>query len=276
MILMALVFGTAGIPLGAKGLGIIDGIRAVGKLGLGAMELEFVYSVNVSEKLAPKVKASADSAGVVLTCHAPYYINLNAADMVKLDASKARLVRAAFIADKCGAKSVAFHPGFYMGAGKDAAYGAVKSALADVVEKVGQLGCRIVVRPETTGKHTQFGSLGEVLRLSQEIGGVQPCIDYAHLRARDGINDKEGFAMVLGQVEAALGRSALDAMHIQFSGVKFSEKGELSHLPLSGSDLDYQNMVQSWRDFNISGVVISESPEIEGDALLLKGLYENG
>ena len=42
-----LLFGTAGIPLSAKGP-TDEGIRHVRKLGLDSFELEFVRSVNIS------------------------------------------------------------------------------------------------------------------------------------------------------------------------------------------------------------------------------------
>lgn len=63
-------------------------------------------------------------------------------------------------------------------------------------------------------------------------------------------------------------------MHIQVAGVNYSGKGELNHLTLKESDLNYKEIVRSWREFKIGGVVISESPNIEGDAMLLKKAYE--
>ncbi len=266
-------FGTAGIPLCAKGFATVDGIKAVKKLGLGAMELEFVHSVNISEENAPKVKAAAEQNDVALTCHGQYYINMNAEEKAKLEASKKRLINAARIAGMCGAISVAFHPGFYMKATKEDAYKKVKAALAEVVEKIQQDGNKIWISPETTGKHSQFGSLSEVLRLSQELEQVQPCIDYAHLRARDGFNSVKEFAMVLEEVEKALGKDALKRMHIQFSGVNFSEKGELNHLPLKDCDINYEEITETWKEFKIGGIAISESPNIEKDALLMKRTY---
>ena len=32
-------------------------------------------------------------------------------------------------------------------------------------------------------------------------------------------------------------------------------------------------MVDTWKEFNVGGIVISESPNIEKDALLLKEIY---
>ena len=267
---MALRFGTAGIPAFAKGVGTVKGVEAVREIGLDAMELEFNHSVNVSEELSPEVRESAENNGVRLTCHAQYYINLNALEKNKLEASKQRLIRAAHVANLCGATSVAFHPGFYLKSTKEEAYLKVRDSLNQVVENLRQTGNKIWLRPETTGKHSQFGNLDEVLRLSQELEQVQPCIDYAHMRARENRNNAKEFSAILEATEKALGRKALNDMHIQFSGVNFSEKGELNHLQLKDSDLNFQAMADSWKEFNIGGIVISESPNLEKDALLLK------
>ncbi|MAG16033.1 hypothetical protein CMO88_03150 [Candidatus Woesearchaeota archaeon] len=267
-------FGTAGIPHSAKGLGTVEGISEVRKLGLEAFELEFVHSVNISEEGTVKVSEVAKKNDVVLTCHGQYYINLNAAEEKKYEASKQRVLRAAHIANLCGAVSVTFHPGFYLKSSKEYAYRKVKEALKEIVDKLKQENNKIWVRPETTGKHSQFGNLKEILQLSQELEQVQPCIDYAHMRAREGKNSKQEFASIIEEIEKALGRKALDNMHIQFAGVNFSEKGELNHLTLKDSDLKYEEMVETWKDFNIKGVAISESPNIEEDALFLKEIYE--
>ena len=270
-----LLFGTAGIPMNAKGTDTASGIKAVRGLGLDVMELEFVQSVNISRENAPKIKSVAEKEGIVLTCHAPYYINLNAVEAAKLEASKKRLTKAAEVAWLCGGQSVAFHPGYYLGIEKEKVYETVKKELKAVVAELKNIGCSIWVRPETTGKRTQFGDLNEILKLSQELEQVMPCIDYAHMHARESNNNsRKEFNEILVAVERELGKETLRNMHIQFAGVNYSDKGELNHLVLKESDLNYEEMVASWKEFKIAGVAISESPNIEGDALLLKKLSE--
>src|SRR3989338_583715 len=271
-----LLFGTAGIPWSAKGTGTEGGIQKVRELGLDAMELEFVQSVNIFPTTAPKVKAAAARENVALTCHAPYYININAAEPEKKEASKKRLIKAAQIAEMCGGVSVAFHPGFYLGGAKEKVYETVKKELAGGVAGLKNTGCMITVRPETTGKRTQFGDLHEILTLCQEIEQVQPCIDYAHMHARESNNNTyEEFCAMLNAVEKALGKEALKNMHIQIAGVNYNGSGERNHLNLDDSDLNYIDVVRSWKEFDIGGIVISESPNIEGDAMMMKKLWEN-
>ena len=63
-------------------------------------------------------------------------------------------------------------------------------------------------------------------------------------------------------------------MHIHVAGIEYGEKGEKNHLNLDDSDLNYKDLMKCLRDFKVKGVVISESPNIEGDALIMKRVYE--
>ena len=62
-------------------------------------------------------------------------------------------------------------------------------------------------------------------------------------------------------------------MHIHVSGIEYGPKGEKKHLVLGESDMDYQGLVRAWKEYDIKGIVICESPNLEGDALLLQKVY---
>ena len=47
------------------------------------------------------------------------------------------------------------------------------------------------------------------------------------------------------------------------------------HLNLKESDLKYDELARALKDFKVKGVVISESPNIDGDAILMKKAYED-
>jgi len=271
-----LLFGTAGIPLSNKGSGTAEGIYGVKKLGLGAMELEFVRSVNISKEKAPEVKKSAEENNIVLTCHAPYYINLNSLEKAKLKASIYRILNSARIANLCGAWSVCFHPGFYQKSTKEEAYNRVREAIKEIINTLKKENNNIWVRPETTGKETQFGNLDEILKLSQEFDNVMPCIDFAHFHARTNgkYNSYKEFSEILEKVEKKLGKKGLENMHIHITGIAYGEKGEKHHLNLKESDLKYKELIKALKDFKVKGVAISESPNIEGDALMVQKIYD--
>ncbi|MEZ5334547.1 MAG: TIM barrel protein [Methanolobus sp.] len=134
----------------------------------------------------------------------------------------------------------------------------------------------VILRPETTGKGTQFGSLEENVRLGTEINNVLPCIDFAHLHARSNgaENSYREFSATLEFIENELGREGLDDMHMHVSGIEYGEKGERNHLNLDESDLQYTELMQALKDFKVKGLLICESPHNEGDALLMKKTYE--
>ena len=271
-----LLFGTAGIPLSSKGLGTAEGIIGVKELDLGAMELEFVHSVHVSREKAPIVKKSAEDNNIVLTCHAPYFINLNSSEKLKLKASIGRILNSARILDLCGGWSVCFHPGFYQKSTKEETFNAIKKAIKEVSQTLKEEKNKVWIRPETTGKETQFGNVDEILMLSQEFDNVMPCVDFAHFHARTNgkYNTYEEFSEILGKIEKALGKKGLENMHMHVTGIAYSAKGEKHHLNLKESDLNYNDLIKAIKDFKVKGVLISESPNIEGDAILCRETYE--
>jgi deoxyribonuclease-4 len=271
-----LLFGTAGIPHGAKGLGTVEGIKAVKKLGLGAMELEFVQTVNISEKTAPDVKKTAKDEDIVLTCHGQYYVNLASLEKAKLEASKKRLWLAAKTATDCGCWSVLWHMAFYQAQPKEKVFEQVKSAVKELVKKLKDNGSNIWIRAETTGKASQWGDLQECIRLAQEVEQVLPCIDFSHLHARSAgkENSFEEFKNTLAQLEKGLGKEALQNLHCHVSGINYTDKGERNHLDLPDSDMNYKELLNALKEFKARGVIISESPNIEGDALLMQKVWQ--
>lgn len=272
-----LLFGPAGAPnCTPKPPTSEAGIEQVAELGLGCMELEFVHGVSMMEKTALAVREMARRRKIVLTAHAPYYINFNAREPEKVRASQQRLLQTARIAAFCGAESVVFHAGFYMGDPATSVYDTIKANLLPVLETLDKEGNMLWVRPEVTGKRSQFGDLDETLRLSKELPRVAPCIDFAHLHARTGSYNSYGaFISILKKVSDVLGPSALEEMHVHVSGISYSKAGELKHLTLKESDLQYEEFVRAFKDMKVRGMVVCESPSLEEDALLLQQTYHS-
>ena len=269
-----LLFGTGGTPHSSKSKSTMDGIRRIAELGLGCMEIEFVQGVKMGEAGARLVGEVASKAGVKLSAHGPYFINLNAHEPEKIRASQDRLLQTARIASICGAESVTFHAAYYLGDPPEKAYSAVKKYLEEVMHQLKREDNRVWIRLETMGKLSEFGSIEEVLSLSSELERVAPCLDFAHWHARTGnFNSYQGFTSILEQVEERLGRAALDNMHIHVSGIDYGKKGEIKHLNLKESDFHYAELLRALRDYEAKGIVICESPNLEEDALLLQATY---
>ena len=268
-------FLTSGIPSSTKKLNTIEGLKRVKELNLDGMELEFVHSIHVKKEKTSEINKVVKENNLIISCHAPYYINLNAQEKPKWHASIQRIVQSAKITYLCNGYSVCFHPAFNMKNTKEEVYNKVKEAIELILKELKKDDIEIWIRPETAGKISQFGNINELIKLGEEFENVLPCIDWSHLHAVSNgkYNTSEEFGEVLTLMEKKLGRNALDNVHFHCQGVNYNEKGERNHLNLQESDLNYKDMVKVWKEFKLKGIVVCESPNVEKDALLLKEIY---
>lgn len=268
-----MLFGTAGVPNSSPGRSTIDGIRAIRELNLDCMEVQFVRGVRMKDALAKQVGMVANSLNVVLSVHAPYYINLNADSEVKVRQSIQRLYESARIGSIMGARNIVFHPGYYMKRTRDTAFRRIRDALAELVDEVRDFG--VVLRPETSGKREQFGELDEIIRLCAELDSALPCIDVSHIHARTmAYNTYDEFTKMLEMIESALGNEALKDMHIHISGIEYDLKGEKRHLNLEESDFRFADFLKALVNFSVNGLIVCESPNLEEDAVMLRKKFE--
>jgi len=271
-----LLFGTGGTPHSSTTQTTIDGIKRIAELGLGCLEIEFVHGVRMGEAGARLVAETAQSERVKLSAHGPYYINLNAREPEKVAASQERIIQTARIGAACGAESIVFHAAYYLGDPPEQTYQAVKQNLAEVMNQLKKESNPVRVRPEVMGKPSQFGTIAEILKLCNELEGLGICMDFAHWHARSGeSNSYPEFASILEQIKGGLGAKAIENMHIHVSGIAYGQRGERKHLDLKESDLRYIELLRALKDYGAGGLVICESPSLEGDALLLQETYNS-
>jgi deoxyribonuclease IV len=268
-------FGTAGIPISTKG-DTIQGIKDVKSLNLDSMELEFVRRIHVTKEKAPEIKKVAKDNNVALTCHAPYFINLNSDEKKKFYASINYIVNSAKITSLCGGYSVCFHAGYYQKQDEELVFKKIKDGIKEIVKQVQEFDKNIYIRPEISGKQSQFGNLNELIQISQDIEQVLPCIDFSHLFARTvgQNNTKEEFKSILSEVEKRLGKEAINNSHFHVSGIAYTDKGEKNHLTLEESKFNYKDLLKTLKEFKVKGVLTCESPNIEDDAIKMKNYFE--
>jgi deoxyribonuclease IV len=270
-----LLFGPGGVPRRTPEPKTSEaGIRVVASLGLGCMEMEFVHGVKMGEPKAAEVADAAGANHIMLSAHGPYYINLNTREPEKLAASRERILQTARAIHRLGGRSAVFHAAFRLGDPPGRLYETVRKELEGIVRQLEAEGNPVLLRPETTGKPTQFGSLDEIIRLSRELKQVAPCIDFAHLHALDGkSNTYREFCAILDKLGKELGQDALSEMHIHVSGIQYGTRGEKEHGDFADADFNYREFVKALRDCDAHGLVICESEHMEDDALKLQAAY---
>lgn len=67
------------------------------EMNLDGLELEFVHGVRMSEQTRKLVCEKRKEKNMVLTAHAPFYINLNSKEEEKVEASINRIIETAVL-----------------------------------------------------------------------------------------------------------------------------------------------------------------------------------
>jgi len=250
-------FGPAGIG-GVKEA--IYNLREYKKQGLTAAEVEFTYGVYIKKKQdAEKIGEEAKKLGIMLSIHAPYYVNLASHDKKKIEQSKKRILKCCEIGHYLGVKYIVFHAGYYGKHNKEDCYKIIKKQILNMQKTIKQKKWKVKLAPETTGKQSQFGSLDELLKMAKETK-CHFCIDFAHIlaRAQGKINYKEIFEKI----------KKISYIHSHFSGIEYTDKGERRHLVTNEKRV--KELLKWIKRYNLSITIINESPQPFKDSL--KGL----
>ena len=268
-------FITAGMPIRTGKGSYPQAFDVLKEMNLDGMELELVHGVRMSDDNRIFVKEMAKN--FVITAHGPFYINLNSKEEEKIEASVQRIIDTAAVAAQAGAFSITYHAAFYMGGDKETVFEQVKTQTKRIIDILENEKIKVWVRPETTGKATQWGDIDEIINLSKEFEQVLPCVDFSHLHARSAgeYNTYDEFSKVLEKMGNNIGQYALENFHGHLAGIEYTAKGEKQHLNLENSDMNYKDLIKVMKEFGVKGALVCESPNIEDDCKLLKNYYES-
>ncbi len=275
-------FGPAGVPPYFRELGaeLADVPLLLHEEGLDAFEYQasrWGQVPQMKQESAEQLGSEAKKNDVLLSVHGSYFVNLAGTKDV-LEASKRRLIACATGARWMGAYVVVFHLGYYGAAGRAKSFNDCVQALRDVVQRIDALGMGSVkLGPETMGKHTQVGSLEEILAVCEAVEGVQLVVDWGHLHARTGgrLTTADNFRAVVEQAEKRLGTEAARNMHCHFSKIEFTRHGERRHHILDEKRFgpDFDAFAKIIVDFKLHPVVICETPLLDVDARKMLDAY---
>ncbi len=278
---MKLRFGPAGKPISFKGK-IEDAPEYLRSIGLDAMEYEAVRGVRIGEEKARKLGENAEKYDVLMSLHAPYYINLASKEPEKVEASIKRIIDSMKAAEWMKAYVVVVHTGYYKG------YKDRKEALKKAIEGYKRVLEELPgwvktpnLSPELMGRKTAIGDIDEIIEICREIGErCKPTIDWAHLYARyegNHVRTIDDVIMVIDKLEKELGNQVLKPLHTHFSKIEYGSGGEREHHTLAEKEYgpEWETVCKAYIETGIDAVIISESPVLEQDALIMKQVCEN-
>ena len=225
---------------------------------------------------------AARQAGISLSLHAPYFINLANPDPDSLQKTIGYITAACQAADWMGATRVVIHSGALMKRTRREAQDIALNSLKAVVVACDDAGFgHITLCPETMGKINQLGDLEEVLELCTLDERLTPCVDFGHLYARSlgELEGREACVKMLDRIKEVLGEERASRFHSHFSKIQFTPNGgEKMHLTFDQEDFgpDPEPLMAEVARRGWSPTFICESAGTQAeDALTMKKLYQS-
>lgn len=200
-------------------------------LGLDWVELQNTYGVKMKDEQAFLYRNLAEKYKIEISIHAPYYITLASLDIGVVQRSKERILQCFDLASKIGAKRIIFHPGHFPGKEKKDREDALKKIVEGLNSIKDKIPEGIYLYPETAGKHSQIGSVREIISICSQVNYTRPCIDVAHVHGFENgtLTTAESIIDILELIEKELGRDYLDETHFHMYPVEIDHNGEKKH-----------------------------------------------
>ncbi len=251
--------------------------------GLEAYEYQCGRGVRITSETAAKLGDQAEQFGIVLSIHAPYYINLATQEIEKQEKSIGYIRDSLAAAQAMRASRVIFHPGSAAKAKtREEALAMAVKLLKRTIQVCDDLRLldNCCLCPEVMGKNNQLGNLEEVIALCEIDERLIPCVDFGHLNARrqGAMKTLDDYRDVFNQIGSRLGQSRLTSMHMHFSRIEFTAGGEKQHHTLADTQFgpDFEPLAQVMAEQNLDPVIICESNGTQAkDAVALKTMYES-
>jgi len=259
-------FGVAGVPVNYKGKpnGFYDWLK---EMNLNAYEVQCTFGFKMSDKNKELV-LKAQAEGFFISIHGPYYINLGSVNPTVVARSIDILKQGIELAKSINCTRIIFHPG----GGHENTENGRKEAINRIINHLNNIASEIDMGdvkfyPEIGGKTANLGSLDEIIQICKGCEYAYPCIDIAHLHAREigSITSKDVLRAKLEQLRVEL-PNKFNEVHFHAYTINYGDKGEVKHLvhgePMPNGSEGLPNLdwfVELLHEFNLEPWVISEA-----------------
>lgn len=247
--------------------------------GLDLLEYQCGRGVRIGRETAEKIGAQAAEHGILMSVHAPYFINLSSDEPERRQKNEDYVLQSCQAAQWLGADRIVVHCGGLSGRTRAQALENSIQGLASILQAMEDKGfgglCLCV---ETMGKQNVMGSLEEVAAICQSDRRLTPCVDFGHLNARGQgcLQTAEDYLRVLDYLESALGRPRIERFHAHFSHIEYGKAGETRHLTFEDEQYgpDFSPCAQALAERDLHPRIVCESAGTQAeDALAMKQIY---
>ena len=249
-------------------------------LGLNAFEYPCGRGILIKEEKAKLIGEKAQEYGITISVHAPYFINFASPDSEQIDKSNNYVLNSLKLVKNFGGNRVVVHTGSNGKLTREQALNNVRKNLKNLVKLIYDNGyddCLVCL--ETMGKYTQIGSYQEIVDLCLIDKVFIPTFDFGHINCveQGKLKTKEDFKKIFNYAIEKLGINKVKNIHIHFSQIEFTEKGEQRHLVLDNGIFgpDFEPLALAIKELGLEPTIICESKDIMAqDAVKMKNIYE--
>ncbi len=247
--------------------------------GLDCYEYQCGRGVNIGEDTARAIGAAAGEQGIVMSLHAPYYINLSGDSPERVQKNTEYILSSARACDWMGGDRIVVHCGGLSGMEREVAMEHTLLNLRQALEALEQAGLgHVRMCIETMGKVNVLGDGAEVCAICRADERLLPCIDFGHLNARTqgGMSREEDFAALLDLMEDRLGQERARSFHAHFSKIEYGKGGEVRHLTFEDTlyGPEFAPLAKLLAQRRLTPRIICESAGTQAeDAVAMKALW---
>lgn len=249
--------------------------------GLDCYEYSFGRGFTIKPENAKLIGDEAIKNDVLISVHAPYYISLGNENLETYDKNFNYIAKSLDYLKLFGGKKCVVHPGSCGKQPREKAFETSKKQMDYILEKYYQNNYDgLFICPETMGKSMQLGSVSEIIELCKMDKCLIPTFDFGHINCftQGSLKTEQDYRNILEFALAELGEYKTKNLHIHFSKIEYTSKGEVKHLTLEDKVYgpEFEPLAKVIKDMKLEPTIISESKEIMmEDAMKLKKIYEN-
>ena len=251
----------------------------VKQMGLDCFEYSFGRGVNLTDERALSIGSAFKAAGVEISVHAPYYINLANPDEEMAEKSYNYILQSAQKVKLMQGKRVVFHPASQGKMSREQAVELTKKRLHTLKERVYDSGLDdIMFCPETMGKLGQIGTIEEITEFCKIDKIFVPAVDFGHVNAREwgSLKTENDYTQRLQYMIDNLGFEKMKNFHVHFSKIEYSAKGEVRHLTFEDEHYgpNFEPLAFALKKLGLEPYIVCESAGTQDiDALKMQKIY---
>lgn len=249
--------------------------------GLNAYEYSFGKGILLSDETAKVIADEMKANGITISVHAPYFINFANPSDETVEKSYNYIIDSLKKLRILGGNHLVVHPASCGKMSREEAVELTKKRLKILKDKLIENNFTdMYICLETMGKSAQIGTYEEIIDFCTIYDKYIPTFDFGHINALTGgmLKGEDDYEKIIKLAIDKLGYDRMKNVHIHFSKIEYSAKGEVRHLTLDDTVYgpEFLPLAKVLKKYQLEPVIICESKGTQTqDSIIMKEIYNS-